>query len=1226
MTRVLTAVCFVAMVLGRAEGVESPTSYGPAAKVDTPILRIPMMKTPPTIDGVMAAGEWEDSSALSGFWYDYASAAFYFLAPIQTQLQVYAAYDKEHLYIVYRSPVYPANTWLKARGRFPDVTHHPLYGLIWDDHVELELRPYHDIAEGFRLGLFKWFINPIGTFSDQYWSVQGGEGKQWTSRARIRCGIDGEQWVIEAAIPLRSMVHGNYEGKDDAGAPLVKLPPPSGTTYRCWFTRGIGGNHTFFNVFDNHVWNTTKTKLIFDPAAVSFQVNELGPIMDDVIDLRLTVKNHNTRSETVRLGFFIENQQGLIYSSYEAPELKDGLLELVPGEVRKLRLRKPFPGISTDGNVLWFDVRTAARPAKVLFRTRLIRFHSMEGGAVQRGEQTLTFRTRRIDAIEKLRPPRKPFDFRYQVDRYSRRVAAVADIGIHGADPKAKTAREAKVAVMKDTPDEDIVAEATAPFTGDFACLRFPAPKLVNGESYKVLVLLFDENRRIVGDREEEPFVFETPAWQDNKLGLDDVVWEPFVPIATTTAGFDTLKHRFELAPSGLPAQIAIKPDPREVPLEKRAAGAELSRAGLLEMGRGPQLRAPMRLEAVVDGQRVPAKVRTKARLVRQWKSEHEYAAMLEAGPLGIDLRARYDCDGSLHASLTYGCEAPTRVDGLELVMDVAGLVDLALSAAHGGGMAGADVWECSLPDRQGVVWDSANVEKAELYYSHFIPWFWFGSADRAFSWYADSDEHWLIDRDGSTMTLERDAAGAVTWRVKFINHPVEVVGRRTVAFSLLVHPAKPKPPRWRWVAWLGRGGAWADEYPGGNLYKSDEDLLRKARLVARSLTGFDGTDAELLQWRKPDPPFWRFYQLRSMFPPPKGQGTPEMDREFEDKFTWHFERHVRIGRRHGWWWDETWPTYRSNNLASGNAYFRDPATVREGELPWQSCYLTGHMRRTFKRLARCFKTNNVPLRNYLWANNSATCMEAFAWDTMLVEECGSGHRSFEVDVVTQFPSSLYRYMCHNYTGLVARVVPDKPMALPGDDKRLDRQHLGRALLNDIGVSFEGPHGYFVHREQALRLINALADFGFFDDQGIEKIPFWRSAPYVRYGQEEPAPDVHVTVYRRVREGGRGTKALFVVMNESKGPVELPLTVVDPARVLGGPNTLKVSDIRARTRVPDALQVWWAQASQRNADAPALMDLETGEVVARIDGAAEAYGPLHVPVHDYRVLYGHWEE
>jgi hypothetical protein len=95
-------------------------------------------------------------------------------------------------------------------------------------------------------------------------------------------------------------------------------------------------------------------------------------------------------------------------------------------------------------------------------------------------------------------------------------------------------------------------------------------PTLVQGESYKINLLLFDENKRIVGEYLSEPFTYKVEVWQGNKLGLDDVVWEPFTPMVVKTDGFETLKHQFTISPLGLPAQISIKADPRELPLEWR--------------------------------------------------------------------------------------------------------------------------------------------------------------------------------------------------------------------------------------------------------------------------------------------------------------------------------------------------------------------------------------------------------------------------------------------------------------------------------------------------------------------------------------------------------------------------------------------------------------------------------------------------------------------------------
>lgn len=1222
---------------------ETPVSYGAPARVDTPILRVPMMKTPPEIDGVMSPGEWEDASALSAFWYDFARSDFRYLAPIQTQLQTYVAYDKDHLYFAFSSPTYPLNSWLKARGRFPDVLNHPLYGILWDDHLELELRAHHDLAEGFQLGLLRFDVNPIGTYIDWYWSQQGGMDRKWTSKAKIRCTTDNNRWITEYAIPHKSMAYGAYAGKNQEGKPYVQIPPPDGTIYRTWLVRGIGGNGPFFNAFDNHIWNTCKTQLIFDSKAPSFQVNELGPMMDDIIDLKLTVKNHGRQSKTVLLGFFVESAAGTIYSSYESPELKDGLLELVPGEVKKINLKQPFPGITQEDNVLWFDVRSAGRPAKPLFRTRLIRFHAMDGGAVKETKMVvspgstdpkmvvteLPFRERRLEAIAELRPPKKDFDFRWDFSSYTKRVSGVIDRGIHGASEDAKRATEAKLFVMKDNAEEDVVKETTAPFSGNFACFLIDLPGLVNGEQYKLSLLLFDKNKRIVGERSPKPFTYRVEEWQGNTIGLEDLVWEPFTPIEKHDDGFSTLKHRFTLTPAGLPAQIVIKPDIRELPLERRdatGAGTQASRlplsdGELLELGRGPQLRAPMRLEAVADGKRVTAKVVEPAKLVRQWKSEFEYSSKLKVGPVDVDLTTQYDCDGSMYCRMLYGGPQPAELESLELVMEVDGVVDMMLSETGNGGMACADRWELTLPEREGMVWDSTETEM-ELFYSRFIPYFWFGNADRGWTWYCDKDREWILDRDGSSMQLERDGEGKVTWRVQFVNHKAQVTGARQIDFAILTHPTKPKPKEFRKAGWHHFAGhSWAAGYAIEPIDLPEPYLIKRWRQAACAPK--DWPDEKAAEWRKDDPPFFRYGQWRNV------GVCPELDKTWEDKATYYFERHIRVGRRVGWWMDEYFPVCfgSSENLAAGNAYLRDPDAVGEKELPWHRGFLATPMRLHYKRLARVCAKNNVPQRQHTWSNNAAQMLESYIYSSLLVEECGAGHRSYEIDMTTQFPNSLYRYMCKNHTGLVTTLCADYTPATAGDDKRLDRQHLGRCLLNDIGFSPSGPHGIIHHKEQGVRLLSRLTEFGFFEDANTEKLPFWRNEQYVKIG-DRPSPEskVYVTVYRRPLDNGKGYKALFVIMNESLEHTELPLTIAYPDRVFGGPNTLTAGDIHSQMPIPNSLGEWWKRISARNADQPALKDLGTGEAILRAEDGAESYGPIHVRYHDFRVLYGHHEE
>jgi len=1211
-----------------------------------------MTEKKPTIDGVMDVGEWEDAAAFSGFWYAHGSE-FRWIAPAQTQQKVYLMYDKENLYIAVIYPIYPPGTWLQANGRFPDVLMHPQYGVLWDDHIEIEIRPYHDMAKGFKMGLLRWDVNSINTVCDWTWSQRRGTyNMAWQSNAVIRSKVDEKNWVVEYAIPFACFLWEDYKGKDEDGTPLVTIPPPDGTKYRFWVHCGIGGNGPpLTHVFDQHMWNTTKGQLVFDSQACAFQINDLGPFMEDMIDVHLTVKNHSPRSETIRIGFFVENAEGLIYSSYDAPDLKEGMLELRPGELRNLRLKKAMPGISTEGNVLWFDVRSAGTPAKVLFRARLMRFHSMEGGndseyvevrdpvtkepvldPVTKMPLVTTRTVSYADAylgegLRRARAARTDFSVRMMYSPYDKRIYAVLDRGGPAATDAAKSAKEAKLTLVKNDPDETVIKEVTIPFAGDFGFFLFDAPDIVAGESYKATVLLFDANKRIVGEKDLPPFTHKEGPWMNTKLGLDDVVWEGFEPIRASANGLETAKHKIALSPLGLPAQIVIKPDVRELPLEKRAAGAGLTDAELLELGRGPQLRGPLQLEAVVNGKRFTATPSRSAKLTRTGKSEVEYSSAAKVGQLSVAFRIRYDCDGAMHCRLEYGAAQPQTIDRLEMIMPVDGLVDIAFSETGKGGMTAADVWECSLPEREGIVWDCSAAGR-ELAYGRFIPWFWFGSGDRGWTWFCDSSEGWIMDATGNTMQLERDKAGKVTWRVMFVNHTAEIKGKRVISFTLLTHPAKPKPRNFRSAAWhYTLGPAWCAGY-WVEPYDLTEEYLKQQWRTAASAPK-DMPYEKATTWRKDEPPFFRYGKWRNAQAGFSSE-APALDRMWEDKATYLFERQIRVGRRVGWHMDEYFPISfgSSDNMAMGDGYFRDPATVTAtSPLPWETGYLTGHMRDHYKRLARISQVNNVPQRHQSWSNNEATMLESFWWSSFLVEECGAAHRSYEVDVVTQYPNSIYRYLAHNWSGLATAIMADATEAEYGDDKRLDRQLMGRALLNDIGLTPSGAHGIIYHKEDVVRLLKALTDFGFFDDQNIEKIPFWRNAQYVRIG-EKPSTEseVYVTVYRRPLNRGNGYQALFVVMNESFKPQELLLKLANSRRLLGGPNTLTIRDIRNRTEVPESLKKWWDTVKDRDGTVLALMDVETGEVVPSQPGSTDTYGPVYLPYHDFRVFLAEHEE
>lgn len=1238
-------LCAGALSSPDARGIESPTSSGPASQVVVSQFRIPRAGTPPTIDGAMSPGEWENSSALTAFWYA-ISGQFYFMAPHETQLQVYACYDRENLYLAFTSPVYPKGSWLRSRGRFPDIIEHPLYGIYRDDYYGFGLRPYHDNVKSHRMGGYFFWINPISVIGD----VGPGVGREWQSEAVTKESVTNDRWVQELAIPLKSVKFGPYAGQDEDGGDLVKLPPPDGTEwffsmYRCageWASlfrtsSGRQACQSFKNTFSD-----TASKMIFDSKAVSVQVNELGPIMEDIINVQVAVKNHDTRSHTVRLGFFVESAEGLVYSSYTDRNLQDGLLELRPGQRVKLRLRKPFPGITVNGNTLWFDVRTAGYPAEPVFQTKLIPFHSQEKPM---------FKEIHVNHIGKHRPPRKDFDYRFDYSYKTNAVSAVVDTAISGASKEARTAVEAKLLIADLTGEGRDIATAKASFNGPFACIVKDLPELTDGRTYKATVMLFDENKRIVGE-DSAKFTKETRDWMFNREGLDDVVWEPFTPMQPTEENgnhaFETLKHRFALAPSGLPAQVTIKPDPRELPLEWRDEPDAVADEQLVALGRGPQLREGYRLEAVIDGERTPLEVVSPAKRVRTWNSELEYQSRLKAGTLEVTLTTQYDCDGAMHVALDYGTADQTaRVDRLEMLADYAGPMDM----TPGQG-------------KTGVVWDSADTNP-ELYYSHFVPWRRFGSNERGFSWICRTERGWHLDRDGSAMTLERNEDGEIRWRVVFVNHPVDIKGRHSIEFTVLTHPSKPRPEDWRRFAWLYRGGTWAAEYmmrvpleqefvERRNRQRLAEnrdavpfadhvDLLKNKAAVATSSKR--GTPYEECVADPGDAggPWVRYGLCRNV------SVHNMIDGHYEERAVYWLARHVRHARKRGFWWDETWPMFSqanwSDNLASGDAYLRDPEDVESGELPWHRGFLETYMRSTQKRLARVFKESGVPLRNYFWANDAASAYESFAWDIQLVEMAGSHHPSVEIDSVVAYPKDQFRFFCQKWTGTIARVVPgyggNTTRPYSGDDPRFDRQYLGRALTHDIGVGLDGPHGQMNQPEYGIRLLNEIMEFGFFDEDSVEFVPYWRALDDIRYGRDygdqeftvmnrPPESQVYVSAYRRPfkQDGRTGCEVIFIAMNEADEPTRADLHLLDSARYFGtgGTNQLRRSEALKTlgTNDPDltaALQQW---TTRGNPNRRVLRDLESDSFVPRRPGNAESYGPLYIPAHEFRILKGHF--
>jgi len=257
----------------------------------------------------------------------------------------------------------------------------------------------------------------------------------------------------------------------------------------------------------------------------------------------------------------------------------------------------------------------------------------------------------------------------------------------------------------------------------------------------------------------------------------------------------------FQIDSNALPAQLGIEAVPEELPLEARKPdAAKLSARDLQAMGRGPQLKTPMRLEVISSGKAIPlAPVGYTAPVLTNGSITSK--AKLAGGGVKASVESVIGSDGALAVKITYG---GAKVESLAVAMEINGVVDTAVSGA-----APIKTNSVSLADDEGLLWgNAAPVAGAAPTVANrgtpgVLPHMFFGSGDRGWTWLTQGNDGWLVVPAAPTMTLARDKSGTVIWRAFLVNQPADLKGDRTVSFTLLTHPAVVRPANFRRAVWL---------------------------------------------------------------------------------------------------------------------------------------------------------------------------------------------------------------------------------------------------------------------------------------------------------------------------------------------------------------------------------------------------------------------------------------
>ena len=322
-------------------------------------------------------------------------------------------------------------------------------------------------------------------------------------------------------------------------------------------------------------------------------------------------------------------------------------------------------------------------------------------------------------------------------------------------------------------------------------------------------------------------------------------------------------------------------------------------------------------------------------------------------------------------------------------------------------------------------------------------------------------------------------------------------------------------------------------------------------------------------------------------------------------------------------------------------ASVKEPASRRAGWLAWPHGQAVGQV------LPLAFGAR--PGQPTLLRADCATVHEALALGSVVSGAAGGDALARDTDLADTYPITLFRYLAGTHTGLGVRLQSNAAvLSRPGMSPATDRMTIGRALLHDIGLDVSR----LAHRVEAAAIVRALHEFGFFTDDGqTEYLPYWRSEKVARYGEafaeedafaverEDPMARVHVSAFvrpgRRNRFGKDTRQAMLVIVNESPQPVRQQLYVFDPGRLFGGANRVFGHDVIGgwdMHGIPEESD--WRRSAMQKSIAPKLqhgqkeavhlLDVTDGGYAIRATAkeGMEIYGPVFVPAHDIRVLYG----
>jgi hypothetical protein len=763
------------------------TNWAAAADpADIPKLRVPKLKTAPTIDGKLDAGEWQGAAGISALVSACAAGgATPTIAPPIQQVTFYMGYDDTYLYLSMHSP-HQEGTYPQARCKTNDY----LWGVLSEDHIEFQINKNTRAQAGTPgFGFYKMLVNPRGAMTDQ-WLFNGTVGSEelWSTGGQTKCTVTPTCWDLEMSIELSQM----------------KLDKLDGRSLVMWLCRADWCNGTYFLTWGPGYymgWDTMP-EVTFDPAAPAVQLADVGNIMDGNPEVVFNLADATGKPHALAGSLKIVNKAGQTICDEKAG------VDLAANGQATLRLSKAGVPLDEVGNTVFLEVKEGDT---VLYSNKM-----------PLARLTEAYRNNILESWLKGRPQSGDWDYGFAYRPGDGVAECSVDLEFFGVSDKVLKADACEVAIL-DAKGQSI-ANDRMPIANKLGATVLKTPVLPEGD-YKARFTLYEGRTKI--DQKELSFGRKVFPWEKERLGISDEVVPPYELItvaANKASGAPTLNvwnRQYAIGSSGLPESIL-------------GGGAKL-------------LRGPIHLE--VDGAAAPATPAAKpAEVVKAAGHETTVKGSQAAGPLTVTTEARLEYDGWYDVTMTLApAAASAKVDSLDLVLDLPVEYDTLYVHRNDDSFVGS--YYGGIPTGTGTVWASTSLAtfKDGLIptkdWKSFAPVIFVGTGSRGLWFYAWSDKGWQLADGDAALRIERDAkAGAPTLRVRMIAGGATLDTPRTIRFALLAAPVKPLPDAYRnWKMSHDTGGyRWYGDSVDGYALPNDAAYeMERKRLLYGPQTDF---------------------------------------------------------------------------------------------------------------------------------------------------------------------------------------------------------------------------------------------------------------------------------------------------------------------------------------------------------------------------------------------------